>query len=135
MTKASIAMKPKLKIPVSSRTANQVLLSSCDVLSRAPIQATSPVIRPPITPTPPTMPSPRRDQASALGRTSTTSLPEVMKTLPTKARDTAAMMRIAPAATAIRPAMKTRVTVDFDMVCSLSSDWCGCEQVSERVRS
>src|SRR2546427_12042060 len=111
-------MNPKLKIPVSSKTANQVLLCSCQVFSSAPIHATSRVISPPIIAPAPTMPRPIRIHASALPRIPTMSVPAIKNTLVASAINTAAMATTAPVPKPIRLPMKSLVTVALLMVVS-----------------
>src|SRR5258705_7779407 len=108
-------MNPRLKIPGSSRTANQVGLSSCQVFTRAPIQATRPATNPPRMTRPPAIPSPTRDQTNASPRRPTMSDPAMTNAWLAMASATAAMPMMAPAATAIRLPMKSLVTVGLDM--------------------
>ena len=63
----SIAMNPKLRRPSTSRTMNQVLSSSREVLSTAPIQATNWASAPPMTARTPMVASPAIDQVNADG--------------------------------------------------------------------
>ena len=117
---AIIAKKPRLKIPSRSRPTNHALLSSCQVFSRAPIQATKPAIRPPGS-------RDRRRARSGAGArrarspcSPTMSGPFMTNTSFAIAIHTATIARMAPAMMAMPAPMKSLVTVVLDMMVVLS---------------
>src|SRR5688572_5696870 len=112
-TYTSIATKPKLRIPSTSRTTNQVLSSSLDVFSTAPIHATNCVIPPPNMPTHPRTARASIVHANAVGSIPTTSGPFMTRAPLAYAARPAPIERTSPPAIAIRPPTNSLVIIDF----------------------